>query len=213
MVVVVEMLRRATVRRAGALVLGGALVAAGGVACAPTDRPRDYGRQRPSVDDLDSRDRGLQSRDINEAADQLAADLLSDPELNRSREQWTVVVTNIEDKTRSRQFITDYDIFLQALKARVAKQGRGRVTLVTNRDRFYNLRDRELEGGGRDEFGQGGGGGRAAPQAVSPDFALTGVVRDLPRRGTIYYQMEFTVEDLKRRTTAWTGSYEVKVAR
>ena len=212
---VVERLRRTVGRRAGTFVLGGALAVVGGAACAPTDRPHDYGQQRPSVDDLDERDRGLQSRDINEAADQLAADLLSDPELNRSREQWTVVVTNIEDKTRDRQFMTDYDIFLQALKARVAKQGRGRVTLVTNRDRFYNLRDRELEGGGRDEFGQGGGGGagRAAPQAVSPDFALTGVVRDLPRRGTIYYQMEFTVEDLMRRTTAWTGSYEVKVAR
>ena len=211
---VVEKLRRMVAGRASMALLGGALLAAGGTACAPTDRPHDVGRQRPSVDDLDRRDRGLQSRDINEAADQLAADLLSDPELNRGREQWTVVVTNIEDKTRDRQFMTDYDIFLQALKARLAKQGRGRITLVTNRDRFYNLRDRELEGGGgRDEFGQGGGGGRAAPQAVSPDYALTGVVRDLPRRGTIYYQMEFTAEDLKRRTTAWTGSYEVKVAR
>ena len=177
------------------------------------DRPHDVGRQRPSVDDLDARDRGLQSRDVNEAADQMAADLLSDPELNRSREQWTIVVTGMDDKTRDRQFMTDYDIFLQALKARLARQGRGRVQLITNRDRFYNLRDRELEGGGRDEFGQGGGGGRGAPQAVSPDYALTGVVRDLPRRGTIYYQMEFTVEDLHRRTTAWTGSYEVKVAR
>jgi hypothetical protein len=178
-----------------------------------SDKPHDYGQERPSARDLDSRDKGLQSRDVNEAADRLAADLLAEPELNRSRDQWTIVVTNIDDKTRDRQFTTDYDIFLQALKARIAKQGKGRVTLITNRDKFYNLRDRELEGGGRDAFGQGGGGRAGAPQAVSPDFALTGVVRDLPRRGTIYYQMEFTVEDLHRRTTAWTGSYEVKVAR
>lgn len=198
--------------RCGLMVMSAAVFAAG-TGCQPTDKPHDYGQQRPSVDDLDSRDRGLQSRDINQAADQMAADLLSDPELNRSREQWTIVVTNVEDKTRDRQFMTDYDIFLQALKARIAKQGRGRVTLVTNRDRFYNLRDKELEGGGRDPFGQGDGGGRGAPAAVSPDYALTGVVRDLPRRGTIYYQMEFSIEDLKRRVTAWTGSYEVKVER
>ena len=210
---VVEMLRWVVTGRAVAVLLRGGLVIAGGPGCRPTDRPHDFGQQRPSVDDLDERDRGLQSRDVNEAADQMAADLLSDPELNRGREQWTMVVTNVEDRTRDRQFMTDHDIFLQALKARLARQGRGRITLVTNRDRFCNLRDSELEGGGRDEFGQGGGGGRAAPQAVSPDYALTGVVRDLPRRGTIYYQMEFTAEDLRRRTTAWTGSYEVKVAR
>lgn len=197
--------------RFGLVLLSGLLV--GGVLGCHSDKPHDYGQRRPSVDDLDERDGGLQSRDINQAADQMAADLLSDPELNRSREQWTIVVTNIEDKTRDRSFMTDYDIFLQALKARIAKQGRGRVTLITNRDKFYNLRDRELEGGGRDPFGQGDGGGRGAPAAVSPDYALTGVVRDLPRRGTIYYQMEFSIEDLKRRTTPWTGSYEVKVAR
>lgn len=171
--------------------------------CQPTDKPHDYGQRRPSVNDLDERDAGLQSRDINWAADQMAADLLSDPELNRSREQWTVVVTTMDDKTRSREFMTDYDIFLQALKARIAKQGRGRVTLITNRDKFYNLRDKELEGPAN----------QPAPAAVNPDYAMTGVVRDLPRRGTIYYQMEFSIEDLKRRTTAWTGSYEVKVSR
>jgi hypothetical protein len=173
------------------------------VGCQPTDKPHDYGQRRPSVNDLDERDAGLQSRDINWAADQMAADLLSDPELNRSREQWTVVVTTMDDKTRDREFMTDYDIFLQALKARIAKQGRGRVTLITNRDKFYNLRDKELEGPAN----------QPAPAAVNPDYAMTGVVRDLPRRGTIYYQMEFSIEDLKRRTTAWTGSYEVKVSR
>jgi len=198
--------------RSGLMMLTAALLAAG-LGCQPTDKPHDYGQRRPSVDDLDERDSGLQSRDINQAADQMAQDLLSDPELNRSREQWTIVVDRMDDKTRDRQFMTDYDIFLQALKARIAKQGRGRVTLVTNRDDFYKLRDRELEGGGRDPFGQGDGGGRAAPQATNPEYALRGVVRDLPRRGTIYYQMEFTLTDMRRRIEAWTGSYEVKVDR
>ena len=210
---VVEMLRRRLAGRAVLVLWGGALAAACGTGCAPTDRPHEYGQQRPSVDDLDSRDRGLQSRDVNEAADQMAADLLSDPELNRSPEQWTIVVTEMADRTRDRQFSTDYDIFLQALRVRLAKQGRGRVTLVTNRDEFYRLRDRELEGGGRDEFGQGGGGGRAAPQSTNPAYALRGVVRDLPRRGTVYYLMEFTLTDMNRRIESWTGSYEVKVAR
>lgn len=188
---------------------------AGSTGC-HSDRPHDYGQQRPPIDELDSRDRGLQSMDIQMAADRMAADLLSDPELNRSRDQWTIVVGNMDDKTRDRSFRTDYDIFLQALKVRLAKQGRGRVTLIVNRDEFYDLRNRELEnpGGGRDPFGQGGGGGTpAAPNSTQPQYTLNGTVRDLPNRGTVYYQMEFKLADLQRRTVPWIGAYEVKVAR
>lgn len=178
-----------------------------------SDKPHDYGRERPPVEQLDPRDKGLQSADVTTAADQMAADLLADPKLNASRTQWTIVVTSMDDKTRDRMFRTDYDIFLQALKSRLFQQSKGRVTLIQNRDKFYQQRNKELEGGGKDEFGQGGGGVAGAPQAVSPDYALTGVVRDLPRRGTIYYQMEFSLDDLHTRTQAWLKAYEVKVAR
>ena len=201
--------------RRGTFLAAGLLAGLAGLAGCATDRPHDYGQQRPDIYDLDSRDGGLQSRDVNIAADQMAAELLGDPELNRAREQWTLVVDRMDDKTVDRRARTDFDIFLQALRARLAKAGRGRVQLITNRDKFYDIRGRELEegGGGGDRFGQTDGGGPRAAEAVSPDFALTGVARDMPRRGTNYYQIDFTIVNLRNRTEAWTGMYPVKVER
>ena len=54
---------------------------------------------------------------------------------------------------------------------------------------------------------------RAALTAPSTGLALTGVVTDLPNRGTVYYQMNFDVLDLRKRTIEWSGAYEVKVDR
>ena len=185
-----------------------ALLATG---CAPS-----YEEQRPPVDQLDRRDRGLQSKDVVQASDSLARDLLSLPELNESREQWTVVVDRVEDRTRDNIFQGDYDIFLQRLQTNLSRQGRGRVALVDKRDRFYDVRERELErGGGGDQFGQGGrgSGGGGTPGAVSPDYALRATAMDLPGRGTTYYNLQFDLIDLHTRLIVWTGDYEVRVQR
>jgi len=173
------------------------------------------GPQRPSVDTLDPGDRGLQSMDVNQAADQMAASLLSSRRLNESRTRWTMVVGHVDDMTRDRTAITDFDLFIQALRARLFEQGEGRVELIVNRDKFYRERSREREDvGGPDQFGQTGRTGPGpAPDAINPDFELTGVVRDLPRRRTNYYQITMDVIDLRTRGTAWTHTYEVKVAR
>ena len=184
-----------------------------GVAGCVTDRPHDYGQERPSVYDLDSRDRGLQSKDVNEAADQMAADLLALPALNRSREQWTIVTTPVDDQTIDRRGRANYNIFVQALQDRIARQSEGRVTLIANRQDFYQKRSDELEGGGRDEFGQTGGDTPGAADAVSPDYSLDGVVMDMPNRGTNYYQVQFRLTNLRNRTIPWTRVYPVKVAR
>ncbi len=50
-------------------------VASAGIGCS-SDKPHGYGQQRPPVDQLDSRDRGLQSKDVVNASDQMAMDLL-----------------------------------------------------------------------------------------------------------------------------------------
>ncbi len=173
------------------------------------------GPQRPSVDTLDPRDRGLQSLDINHAADQMAASLLSSKRLNESRTRWTMVVGRMEDLTHDPTFMTDYDLFLQALRARLFEQGEGRIELIVNRDKFYRERSHEREDvGGPDGFGQSGRGGTGpAPDAINPDYELTGVARALQQRGTVYYQLQFDVYDLRTRGTPWTGLYSVKVGR
>jgi hypothetical protein len=195
---------------AGTILLAGVLV---GLAGCNSDKPHDYGQQRPDVNDLDARDHGLQSRDVNQAADQMAADLLSLPALNRSPEQWTIVTGKVDDQTIDRRGRANYNIFLQALQDRLARQGNGRVTLIANKARFYNQRDQELEGGGRDPFGQGGGGGAAAPDATNPNYILDAVVMDMPNRGTNYYQIEFRVTNLRNRVIEFDRVYPVKVAR
>ena len=186
----------------------GALALALAAGCAPS-----YEEQRPPMDQLDSRDRGLQSKDVIQASDALAMDLLSLPELNDSREQWTVVVDRVEDMTRDNLFRGDYNIFLQRLQTQLSRQGRGRIALIENRDRFYDVRGRELESEREDDFGQGGRGPRRAPEAINPDYALRATAMDLPGRGTTYYNLQFDLVDLNSRQIVWTGDYEVRVAR
>ena len=186
----------------------GVILAALVSGCAPT-----YEEQRPPVDQLDKRDRGLQSKDVIAASDSLAMDLLALPELGRSREQWTVVVDRVDDKTRDNMFRGDYNIFLQRLQTNLSRQGRGRIALIDKRDRFYDVRGRELESEREDDFGQGGRGPRRAPEAISPDYALRATAMDLPGRGTTYYNLQFDLVDMNSRVIVWTGDYEVRVAR
>lgn len=178
------------------------------------DKPHEYGRQRPPVEELDPRDRGLQSKDVVVASDQMAQDLLALPELNESRHQWTIVVDRVENRTTGNRF--DMNIFLYRLKNNLAKYGRGRVALIENKARYRDVQSRELEGEREgDEFGQGGGGGRPAPgpAGIQPDFGLYARITEMPNRGTSYYFCEFTLTNLKTRQQVWNNAYEVKVAR
>lgn len=195
-----------TLLGAGVIVL-----AAAGLGC-HEDRPHEYGQQRPPVDRIDPRDSGLQSKDVVAASEQMAMDLLALPELNASRERWLIVVDRAENLTTdSRQ---NLDIFLFRLRQQLAQKGRGRVQLVENRDKLYEMQSRELEAGARpDEFGQGAGL-RPAPGSagIQPDFSLYARISEMPNRATSYFLCEFTLTDLRNRLQVWTNAYEVKVA-
>jgi len=187
-------------RVAGVLVAAVVLGAAG---CA--DKPHEYGQQRPPVGELDSRDRGLQSKDVVAASDQMAQDLLADRELNASRDRWMMVVDHVENKTADHGF--DMDIFLERLRVNLARHGKGRVQLVENKAKLRDLQAREL-----DAERDSGQGAASAPRS-QPDYALYARVMELPNRGTSYYLCEFTATDLKSGHQVWTNAYEVKVAR
>ena len=189
-----------TIVLAGLLSIGG-LVAVGGCA---HDKPHEYGQQRPPVDELDRRDVGLQSKDVVQASDQMAMDLLAHPALNASQTQWTIVVDHVENKTVNARH--DLDIFLERLKTNLAKQSKGRVTLIENRDKLRDLQSRELENNPSN-------GGAPGPAGIQPDYALYAKIMELPNRGTSYYLMEFTLTNLRTRALAWNNSYEVRVER
>jgi len=176
-----------------------------GLAGCHEDRPHDYGRQRPDVGSLHPDDSGLQSKDVVSASDQMSQELLRVPELNSSPQQRTVVVTGMENDTTNRR--DQYDIFLKRVKANVASEGRGRVRLIENRDRYHYLQSRELEPTGDPRTTPPG------PAGVQPQFALHGEVDELPNRATNYYLFLFNLTDLRSREVVWTRKYEVKVAR
>src|SRR2546421_7329497 len=158
------------------------------------DIPNEYGSQRPPVDTIDERDRGLQSKDVVSASDLMARDLLADEGLRRANAQWVMVVDRFEDRTIDRRFSVNYDIFIERLRTNLGQYGKGNVTLVENKAKLNQLRNKELDQP-RVEFGQGSGGGGLG--RLQPDFALYGKAFDLPNRGTNYYLLEFTVVNLK----------------
>ena len=127
------------------------LAAAFVVGC--SDRPHDYGRQRPPVDQLDDRDSGLQSKDVVAASDQMAQDLLATRDLNASRNRWTMVVDHVDNETTDNRF--NLDIFLERLRVNLAKYGHDRVALIENKAKYHGLQSNELEGNGGDAYGQG----------------------------------------------------------
>jgi hypothetical protein len=169
---------------------------------------KSYASERPPIDQLDSRDKGIQSKDLVDVTDEMTASLLSNIPLNTSRTQWTIVTTNTENDTSKR---ANYDIFIDRLKTNVFKQSNGRVTLIENKAKYNQLRSEELDTP-TDTFGQTGGG--VGPNGrIQPDYALNGKVQDMPNRGTNTYRFEFTLTNLKNGTLAWTNDYLVKVAR
>lgn len=177
-----------------------AAVALGLLVAGCADKPHEYGKQRPPVGELDARDVGLQSKDVVQASDQMAQDLLADPGLNGSHTQWLMVVDHVDNQTTDRGF--NMDIFLERLRVNLAKYGKGRVQLVENRAKLRDLQSRELD----------------APDAAGrprtqPDYGLYAKIMELPNRGTSYYLCQFTATDLKNGLQVWTNQYEVKVER
>jgi hypothetical protein len=188
------------------LAMGLALAMAG---CSK-DRPAAYARQRPDIDSLDSRDQGLQSKDVIAATDDLARDILSLPALRQSPQQWTMVVDRVEDKTIDKSFRYNYDIFLERLRTNLSAYGGGQITLIDNRARFERIRAQETYGP-TDTFQQGSGA-QPGVAPINPDYALYGQAFDLPNRGTNYYLLQFNIVNLKTRQQ-WAFKYEVRVAR
>ncbi len=163
-----------------------------------SDRPHEYGQMRPDPGDLDRRDRGLQSRDVLEASEAVAQQVMALPEMNQATRQ-TIVVTRVTNDTSNPYF--NYDIFLRRLRAEIAKTGRDRIFLVENRSRVAQVRNSEIENGSEDEFGQGGGAtGLPVPRSsVQPEWELYGQFTNLPNRGTDYYLGEFILTNIKTR--------------
>ncbi|MGD1278388.1 MAG: hypothetical protein ABR964_14340 [Tepidisphaeraceae bacterium] len=187
------------------------LLAALGVGCA-SDNPHSYGQQRPDVGQLSSDDSGLQSKDVVACTNQLVTDLLASPTLNASPTQWTLAVENMQDMTIDRMFATNYDIFIESLRSAISEKAQGRIALIENKATFHDIRNKEMEGSS-DPYGQGGGGGSAAPAAINPDYIMYGKAMDMPNRSTNFYLLQFNIFNSHTRVQVWSRTYQIKVAR
>lgn len=177
------------------------LALVGGVGCG------GYADERPPVDQLDSRDEGLQSKEIVNATDAMAQSLKRDDDLARRTEKLIIVVDKMDDDTT-----TEFpkDLFLRRLKTSIGREFKGQVQLVENRDRLKGMQSRELEGE------VGAAPGQPGPIGLQPDYALNGRITELRKQGTSYYYLEFNLTGLKgadARLIVWTDAFEVKVAR
>jgi len=96
------------------------------------------------------------------------------------------------------------DAFTARLRTLLATHAPDKFTWIMNRDAFYHLRNRELEGV---DLGP-------TPGAINPEYALTAKfssLTDETRKGrSSYYLCVYELTDLSNRDILWTGSYEVK---
>ena len=190
------------------------IVSVGALGCRTVEDPGDYSRSRPPADRLDDSDRGLQSYDVVAAADQMATSLASEPFINQSPERKLIVFDRSENLTAT--VSQNLDIFLRQLRAELFQQAKDRVQIIENRAKLRDLQSRELEQPYDSEREFGGVGAprvEPGPAGIQPDYSLSLEVRDLPNRGTNYYQFDFTLTDLRTREIVWTDIYDVRVAR
>jgi Peptidoglycan-synthase activator LpoB len=150
----------------------------------------------------------LDSFDLQQMTDDMAMKIAADPEVLASFNSagpLVVVVQPVENRLTGEVIPRGTaEIFTARIRSLLSKSARERFQWVMNRDTFYQLRGRELDGV---EIGP-------SPEAVSPQYALTAIFSNLvnvdPTRRSAYYLCTFQLTNLDDRTILWTDRYEVK---
>ena len=150
----------------------------------------------------------LSGDDLVQMTDQMAMSIAADPEVNAAiaREgKLVVVVQPVENYIRGEVLPQGQkEAFTGRVRTLLSKYAPDRFEWVMNRDAFYNLRQRELEG---IDLGP-------SPDAVNPHYALTAKFTSLGDETSTgrssYYLCVYELASLEDRSVLWTGSYEVK---
>jgi hypothetical protein len=150
----------------------------------------------------------LDSVDLVKMTDDMAAKIATDPDVIRAYEEHgplRIVVQPVENEMTAEVLPRGpADAFTARVRTLLAKHAPQRFTWVMNRDAFYRLRNKEVEGvePGPD------------PTAVNPEYALVArfqtLTKEDPKRRSVYYLCIYELTNLENRTILWNGSYEVK---
>jgi hypothetical protein len=153
----------------------------------------------------------LDATDLVRMTDDMAAKILAEPKVQEAvvREgQLRVVVQPVENLMIAEVLPRGpAETFTARVRLLLSRHAPDKFLWVMNRDAFYHLRARELEGG--IDLGP-------SPDAVQPKYALTAKFSSLTdessKRRTSYYLCVYELTNLEERTLLWTDKYEVKKA-
>jgi hypothetical protein len=150
----------------------------------------------------------LSGVDLVKMTDDMAMQLGGDPEVQRAiREHGPlkIVVLPVENRMRAEVLPSGPAMaFVARVRALLSRQARQDFVWIMNRDAWYSLRGRELEG---IDLGP-------SPDAINPEYSLSAVFSSLAdedrKHRSSYYLCRYELTDLRDRTVLWEGSYEVK---
>ncbi|MHB1767257.1 MAG: hypothetical protein ACYCUV_05320 [Phycisphaerae bacterium] len=167
-----------------------------------------YNAYRPGVSSFQPGDQGLQSRDLVDMTNRLAADLLKIPEIAQNPNKVIIVMTGIANKT-SQPWQND-QIYLARMRALLNQYARDRIAFVIQPQQLQQLQQQELGGAGGDAFEQSSRGQVPQNSRMIPQYALKGVFYDLPNSATTYYLCTFQLVNLQTGEVVWEGHYETR---
>jgi hypothetical protein len=150
----------------------------------------------------------LDSVDLVTMTDDMAGKIVADPEVQQAivREgKLKVVVQPVENQMVGEVLPRGpAEAFTARVRTLLARAAPERFTWIMNRDAFYHLRGRELEGV---DLGP-------SPEAIDPRYALQARFSSLTNEDakvrSSYYLCVYELLDLQSRNVLWSGSYEVK---
>jgi len=150
----------------------------------------------------------LSGVDLVQMTDDMAMKIAGDPQVQAaiaSRGALKVVVLPVENQMRAEVLPQGQaEAFVGRVRTLLARHAPDKFTWIMNRDTFYRLRGKELEGV---EPGP-------SPDAISPEYFLSAVFTSLAnedaKHRSSYYVCRYELADLKDRTVLWTAAYEVK---
>jgi hypothetical protein len=151
----------------------------------------------------------LDGTDLVAMTDDMSMKIMADPDVQRAIEregQLRVVVQPVENLMTAEVLPRGpAETFTARIRSLLSKHAPDQFVWVMNRDAFYRLRARELDGGV--ELGP-------SPDAVNPRYALTAKFSSLTdensKRRTSYYLCVYELTNLEDRSLLWTDKYEVK---
>jgi hypothetical protein len=150
----------------------------------------------------------LSGADLLKMTDDMAMKIGGDPDVQAAFEKngpLKIVVQPVENRMTAEILPKGpAEAFTARVRTLLARHSPERYTWIMNRDAFYDLRGRELEG---IDLGP-------SPDAVNPQYALTAkfstLTKEDAKRRSAYYLCVYELTNLQDRSVLWTGSYEVK---